>query len=40
MSFDIMQTWVPGAYYETEEEVPVATKIRNDSLYRKMGVQN
>ena len=40
MSFDIMQTWVPGAYYETEEEVPVATKIRNDSLYRKTGVQN
>ena len=27
-------------YYETEEEVPVATKIRNESLYRKTGVQN
>lgn len=40
MSFDIMHTWVPGAYYETEEEVPVATKIRNESLYRKTGVQN
>lgn len=23
MSFDIMHTWVPGAYYETEEEVPL-----------------
>ncbi len=40
MNFDIMNTWVPGAFYETEEEVPVATKIRNGSLYRKTGVQN
>lgn len=40
MNFDIMNTWVPGAFYETEEEVPVATKIRNESLYRKTGVQN
>ena len=40
MNFDIMNTWVPGAFYEPEEEVPVATKIRNESLYRKTGVQN
>ena len=40
MNFDIMNTLVPGAFYETEEEVPVATKIRNESLYRKTGVQN
>lgn len=40
MNFDIMNTWVPGAFYETEEEVPVAAKIRNESLYRKTGVQN
>ena len=40
MNFDIMNTWVPGAYYETEEEVPGTKKIRNEALYAKTGVQN
>ncbi len=40
MSFDIMHTWVPDAYYETEDEVPESGYIRNESLYKKTGVQN
>lgn len=40
MSFDIMHTWEPDAYYETEEEVPGSGYIRNDVLFKKTGVQN
>lgn len=40
MNFDIMNTWSPHAYYETESDVPGSKYIRNESLYKKTGVKN
>lgn len=40
MSFDIMHTWVPHGYFETEDDVPESDNMRDYNLYRKSYVQN
>ncbi|MEC4294647.1 FAD-binding protein [Adlercreutzia shanghongiae] len=40
MNFDIMHTWTPEAYYETADEVPEGTFVRDWSLFKQMKVQD